>query len=149
MFRHLFYTRLKQSWNDCSPGRTATVRLRGFTLIEVTISILVIGAMLIASTALLHGVSASALTRDEAIALSIAQNEIESLRAEGYAALPASGSFSDTSLASLTSGVGSTTISTYDAKTKRVDVSVLWQEKDASSHTITLTTLITQTGGLR
>ena len=122
---------------------------RGFTLIEITISIFIIGVMIVASASLLHGVPANRLTLDQGIALSIARNEIEALRAGGYAALPASGSFTDTALASLISGTGTITVATYDAKTKRVDVTVSWQEKDASAHNIALTTLITQVGGLR
>src|SRR6185369_12962681 len=110
-------------------------------LIEITISIFIIGVMIVASASLLHGVPANRLTLDQGIALSIARNEIE--------ALPASGSFTDTALASLISGTGTITVATYDAKTKRVDVTVSWQEKDASAHNIALTTLITQVGGLR
>jgi len=121
---------------------------RGFTLIEVSVSIFVIGVMIVASASLLHGVPASRLSRDQSIALVIAQNEIETLRAAGYAALPASGPFSDSTLASLPSGVGTLTISQYDSKTKRVDVAVSWTESDSSAHDVTLTTLVTEIGGL-
>lgn len=120
----------------------------GFTLIEVTVSIFVIGVMIVASASLLHGVPASRLTRDQSIALTVVQNQIETLRAGGYAALPASGPFSDAALASLISGAGTVTVAEYDAKTKRVDVQVSWTEADASPHDVTLTTLITETGGL-
>ena len=122
---------------------------KGFTLIEVTISIFVIGMMIIASAALLRGVPLSRMTLNGGIALTIAQNEIESIRAGGYAAIPVTGSFADTALASLASGTGTVTASAYDARTKRVDVSVSWVEKDGVPHTVALTTLITQDGGLR
>lgn len=124
------------------------LQTRGFALIEVTVSIFVIGIMIVASASLLHGVPASRLSRDQSIALVIAQNEIETLRANGYAALPATGSFSDTALASLSSGAGTLAVAQYDSKTKRVDVTVSWTEADASAHTVTLTTLVTEIGGL-
>lgn len=173
MSQYTHYLRLEQSRSDCSPGRTTLVRLRGFTpleisrserlsprlrrsgsltgftLIEVTVSLFVISVILVASTALLHGVPANELTRDQTVALSIARNELEALRAGGYAALPASGLFSDPSLASLASSTGSITVAAYDSRTKRVDVSVTWREKDATSHTIVLTTLVAEAGGLR
>jgi prepilin-type N-terminal cleavage/methylation domain-containing protein len=122
---------------------------RGFTLIEVTVSIFVIGVMVVASASLLHGVPASRLTLDQGLALSIAQNEIETLRAGGYATLPATGPFTDATLSALSSGAGAITVTDYDAKTKQVEVSVSWREQDLSSHTVTLTTLITQVGGLK
>lgn len=121
----------------------------GFTLIEVTVSLFVIGVIIVASIALLHGVPANELARNESIAASIAKNEIEMLRAGGYASLPASGPFTDMSLASLASGSGIVTVTAYDSKTKQVDVAVSWTEKDGTSHTTTLTTLIAESGGLR
>lgn len=120
---------------------------KGFSLIEVVVSIFVIGVMIVASAALLGGVPASRLARNQSIALTVAQNQIESLRAAGYAALPASGPFSDTELSALSSGAGSIAIAAYDARTKRIDVSVSWEE-EAGPQAITLTTLIAETGGL-
>jgi prepilin-type N-terminal cleavage/methylation domain-containing protein len=121
----------------------------GFTLIEVTVSIFVIGIMMIATAALMRGVPVDRLTRSQSIAVSIAQNKIESLRSAGYASLPANGtSFTDVALSSLTSGSASTSVVTYDTKTKRVDVSVGWVESDQSNHLVTLTSLITSIGGL-
>lgn len=125
-----------------------SLQKRGFTLIEVTVAIFVVGVMMIASASLLNGVPANRLSRDQSIALVIAQNQIEALRAGGYAALPVSGSFSDTGLASLTSGAGTVTVAEYDSKTRRVDVTVSWAAADASAHEVTLTTLVTETGGL-
>jgi len=122
---------------------------KGFTLIEVTVSIFVIGIMIIASAALLHGVPVSRVSHSQSIALSIAQNKIEALRANGYDALPASGTFTDAALSSLSSSTASTTISVYDSKTKRADVGVSWLEGTSTRYYLTLTTLVTQIGGLK
>jgi prepilin-type N-terminal cleavage/methylation domain-containing protein len=122
---------------------------RGFTLIEVAVAVFVIGIMIVASAALLHGVPVSRVTHSQSIALAIAESQIETLRAAGYAALPASGSFTDSALSSLASSTASTTVTVYDSKTKRVDVGVSWLETDATRSYVTLTTLIAQVGGLK
>lgn len=130
------------------PASTPRLRRGGFTLIEVTVSIFVVGIMLVASASLLHSVPASRITREQGIALVIAQNQMEALRAGGYAALPATGPFSDTALASLTSGAGTVTVADYGTDTKSIDVTVSWIGADAEPHDVTLTTLVTETGGL-
>jgi prepilin-type N-terminal cleavage/methylation domain-containing protein len=128
-----------------SVGRKA---VRGFTLIEVTVAIFIIGIIIIASTMLLRAAQVNRVTQDEDIALKIANNEVGVLRAGGYAALPASGSFTNSLLSMLPSGAAAVTISSYDAKTKKADVSVSWLGPDNATHAVALTTLITETGGL-
>lgn len=127
-----------------------TTRLtRGFSLIEVTIAIAIIGTMIVATSALLQRLPVSGReVRDQDIALKIARNEIEVLRAGGYDALPASGPFSNSLLSSLTSGSASVTIAVYDAKTKRADVAVSWTGTGSVTRTVLLTTLIAQNSGL-
>lgn len=91
------------------------------------------------------------VTRDstyENIAFRIADNKLDELRAGGYAVLPASGSFSDTELSSLPQGVASTSITVLNAKTKQVTAGVSWRGADNLTRFVSLTTLITQTGGL-
>jgi prepilin-type N-terminal cleavage/methylation domain-containing protein len=122
---------------------------RGFTLIEVAVSIFVIGIMIVASAALLHGVPVSRISHSQSIALAIAESKIEALRAGGYDSLPASGSFTDVALSSLASSTASTTVTVYDSKTKRVDVGVSWLETDSVRRYVSLATLITQIGGLK
>jgi len=121
---------------------------RGFTLIEVTVSIFIIGIITVASTMLLRAAQVNRVTQNEDLALKIANNEVGILRAGGYAALPASGPFSNSLLLSLPSGTATVTISSYNAKTKEADVSVSWLGPDNVTRTVALTTLITETGGL-
>lgn len=122
---------------------------RGFSLIEVTIAIAIIGTMIVATGILLQRIPMSGReVRDQDLSLKIARNEIEILRATGYAALPASGSFTDTLLGSLTSGSGALSITDFNTKTKRVEVSVSWQGTGAVARSVSLTTLITQDSGL-
>jgi len=122
---------------------------RGFTLIEVLISIFVLGALVALFTTALMTANITRAARHEDIALKIASYKLEELRALGYANLPASGSFSNSLLSSLASSSASTSISDFNAKTKKAVVSVGWQEGSLGTHIISLTTLITQTGGLQ
>lgn len=127
-----------------------TTRLaRGFSLIEVTVAIGIIGMMILATSTLLQRIPVSGReVRDQDLALKIARNEIEALRAGGYDTLPASGAFANPLLNSLTSGSASVTIAVYDAKTKRADVSVSWTGTGSVTRSVSLSTLITQNSGL-
>ena len=120
---------------------------RGFSLVEVIVTIFVIGTMLVVSQAIRLGAPLAQSVRDQDIALKVAQNEVEELRALGYESLPPSGSFSDSLLASLSSGSGNVTVSDFNTGTKKVIVTVSWSERGAEE-SIVLSTLITKIGAL-
>ena len=123
--------------------------LRGFSIIEIVISIFIIAMMLLLLEAVLHGIPLIKLARDQDIALKIAGNEIEGLRAGGYDALPATGSFSDSLLSSLASSTAQVTVSVYNTTTKQVTATVAWREQgESTDRQMVLSTLITQVGGL-
>lgn len=119
----------------------------GFTLIEVLVSILLLGAMLLTFQAVLLGTPLTRTVAHRELALSIATHQMETLRDGGYAVLPASGSFADPLLSELPSGSGTLAVTAYNAKTKRVVVTVAWTEP-SGAQSVALTTLITETGGL-
>lgn len=124
----------------------ATNKCSGFTLIEVLMAVLVVGT-LVALFSVTIGVSR--LTRDmkyEDIALRVASHELEAQRALGYAT-SSSRILTDTLLTELPSGAGSTTVAAYNDRTKQVTVSVSW-DGGANDRSITLTSLITELGGL-
>jgi prepilin-type N-terminal cleavage/methylation domain-containing protein len=120
---------------------------RGFTLIEVLVTIAIIGAMLMTTQAIRLGAPLVLAAKNQDLALKIAAHKLEELRANGYAMIPVSGSFSDSMLTSLPSGAGALTVTDYNAKTKRVAATVSWSEK-GETRTVVLTTLITEIGGL-
>lgn len=126
------------------------MKRRGFGLVEVIVSIFIIGVMLILLQAVIRSGTLVRNSKNQGIALAIARNKIENLRLSGYSSLPSGGSFYDPLLDSLPRLATTTlSISAYNAKTKRVSISVIWLDNGSSaSSTISLSTLITQTGGL-
>ena len=123
---------------------------RGFSLVEVTVSIFIVGVMLLLLQAILQSGTLLRISKSKSIALSIAQNKIESLRAAGFAAPPLNGTFSDSLVSALPqAATTSFMVSVYNAKTKQISVSVVWRDPGATaSSTVSLSTLITETGGL-
>ena len=128
----------------------ASLRSRsGFSLIEVIVAVGIVVAALAAAEALVHAVPLTRTTSHEDIALVIARGELESVRAAGYAAAPASGPFSSSLMASLPSGAGTLAVSDFNTGTKQVTVTVSWQPVGGSAaRSLMMSTLVTSTGGL-
>lgn len=85
----------------------------------------------------------------EDLAFHIAENELDILRAGGYAALPSSGSaFSDPALADLPGSSASTSVNDWNSETRQIAASVGWRETGGVAHVVTLTTLVAKIGGL-
>ncbi len=131
--------------------RTPTVRwVSAFSLIEVIVAIFIMGVMLLMLQSVVRSGVLVRASKSDGIALAIARNELESLRDGGYANLPASGSFYDSLLSSLPPAATTTlAVSSFNAKTAQVIVSVIWRDTGTTaSSTVSLSTLITQVGGL-
>jgi len=121
----------------------------GFTLLEVIVTLFIVGLVLVLYQATLGKVKLIRYAKDQEIALRVANNKIEELRAAGYAALPASGSFTDSQLNTLTNCTANMAITDYNTTTKMVIITIQWREPvNTSLRNISLTTLITKTGGL-
>jgi prepilin-type N-terminal cleavage/methylation domain-containing protein len=121
----------------------------GFSLLEVIVTLFIIGLALILYQAALGKAKLIQYAKNQEIALRVANNKMEELRAGGYAALPSSGSFSDPQLNSLPNSSASITITDYNADTKQVIITIEWQELTGSAlKNISLATLITKMGGL-
>lgn len=123
---------------------------RGFSLIEISVSIFIVGVMLIMLQAVVRSGTLVRMSKSQGIALAIARNKLENVRVGGYATLPPSGTFSDSLMSALPPLATTTlTVSVYNAQTKQVSVRVVWRDSGATaSSTVSLSTLITQTGGL-
>ena len=125
-------------------------QLTGSSLIEVLVTLFIVGVMVVFYQAASRSALLTRIAKDEDLALRIATHELEGLRAGGYMSLPASGSFSDSLLSNLASSSAAMNVSDYNTKTKQVTVTVSWTESGSSgAHSVSLSTLITQTGGLK
>lgn len=129
--------------------KSRVIHQEGSSLIEVLITLLIIGVIAVFYDAALRSNMVTRNAKAKDLALRIATHQMEGLRAGGYAALPASGPFSDSLLSDLPSGSATMSISDYNAKTKQVSLTVSWIEPAGGTHAVSLATLITQVGGLK
>lgn len=121
---------------------------RGFTLIEILVSVFILGAIAVIFATATNTLSLTREMRQKDIALRVIDKQMESLRAAGYAGVGAGGAFSDSLLSALPNSSASTTVSDYNANMKQVDVSVGWQEVGLPERYLVATTLLVDTGGL-
>lgn len=120
----------------------------GFSLIEILIAVGIVGVTIIMFHAVFSGSVLSENANYAGVARTIAQTKIDTLRASGYDALPASGAFVDSAMTTIPGGSGTITVATYNATTKQVTVRVEWSGHAGAGGAISLDTLITETGGL-
>jgi prepilin-type N-terminal cleavage/methylation domain-containing protein len=121
---------------------------RGFTLIEMLVTLFIMSATFIFVTIVIGTIKTTRDSAYENIAFRIADNKLDELRAGGYGALPANGPFSVPELSNLPQGVASTSVTSWNAKTKQVVAGVSWQDQGGLARFVSLTTLITESGGL-
>lgn len=112
------------------------------------IAILILSVTVAFVTVVVGAIKVSRDAAYENVAFRIADNKLDEFRAAGYDALPASGAFLDPELASLPQGVASTSISDWNAETKQVTAGVSWRDSGGLTRSVSLTTLITEIGGL-
>lgn len=123
---------------------------RGFTLIEVLISVVVVGMLIVLASTLIQAVGLTRHAKNRDVAAKVAESKLESLRAVGYEQLPEGTPFSDPLLETLPDATGSFTVSDFSSTTKRVVVTVSWSDPAASApSTLTISTLVAEVGGIQ
>ena len=121
----------------------------GFSVLEVLVTVFIIGLVLVLYQQSLGKMRLVGYADDQETAMRVANNKIEELRSGGYAALPPSGSFSDSQLNTLANSSANMAITDFNASTKKVVITIQWrQSASAPMRNVSLTTLITKTGGL-
>lgn len=121
---------------------------KGFSLIEIIITIGILGLMILVFQAVLVNGVLTRNAQNKDVALKIATHKIEEIRALGYLSVPASGSFTDSLLNTIPAGNATLTVSDYNTKVKQVVVTVSWAEPNSNPRSLSLTTLIADAGGL-
>lgn len=120
----------------------------GFTIIEVLLTVFLIGVTVAIYQVTSQALLVNLLNRHKEVALRIADQKMQNLRATDYASLPATGSFSDPLLSSLNNGTGTVTVANVNAQTKRITVAVSWvNSKNNTNQKVELETFMTD-GGL-
>lgn len=127
---------------------------KGFTLLEIVIVVMVIGAIIMVILGLPSSINSVTRSKHASIALEIAAKKIEDLRVSGYANLAGeTTSITDPRLAQLTSGTGSVEITDCPAEVctnsepvRKVNVKVSWSEAGGPKE-VKLETFISE-GGL-
>ena len=122
--------------------------LRGFTLVEILITVFVLGATAALFTSALTTLALTNNLMNQDVALRIATQQLEDMRAAGYSSIPGSGTFVNSLSSTLPSPTLVMTVSDFNAKTKKVAVSVSWQETGEPTRAVSLSTLVTDAGGL-
>ena len=119
----------------------------GFTLIEVLMTLLILGIMMIMFQLVSNSVILNKYNRYKEIALRVAENQIQSLRTTSYASLPASGSFNNSLLSSIPSGAGTMTLTQVQTGLTQAVVTVTWRNPSTTANQqIVLSTYIWQYG---
>lgn len=117
-------------------------------MVEMLVALFILSATTLFVTVVVATIGGTRDAAYESNAFRVASSKIEELRALGYASLPADGAFSDSQLSSLPNSSASTTITEWDAKTKKVVAGVSWRGPDNRTRFVSMTTLITEVGGL-
>jgi prepilin-type N-terminal cleavage/methylation domain-containing protein len=121
----------------------------GFSLLEVVVTVFIAGLILLVYQASSNIILLSRNAKNQEIALVIANNKIEELRAGGYGALPVSGSFSDSQLSLLPGGFGELVVNDFATNTKEVIATVYWQNNGGNGQMeVSVPTLMASGGGL-
>jgi prepilin-type N-terminal cleavage/methylation domain-containing protein len=123
-------------------------KTRGFTLIEMLISLLIISIAVAFSTVIIGTIKVTRDSAYENVAFRIADSKLDELRSGGYAILPTDGEFQSPELTNLPQGLASTSVMVFNDKTKKVTTGVSWRDANGSTRYVSLTTLITESGGL-
>ena len=123
-------------------------RYRGFTLVEILVSLALVGLVLAVASVLVSTTELSRSARHAARAREIAESALESARAEGSVSLETR-VLADPRLAELPHGAGILTVAPYAAGLAEVTAEVSWRDSQAAeSRSFSLTTLIAQEGGI-
>lgn len=133
-------------------GYTLLMRIHsrrlGFTLIEVVVTIFILGVSMTLFAAIGVLLKNAAGIRYTQAATRIAQTKLDELRAGGYEALSGSGPFTVAELSDLPEGAASTTVTAYNDNLKQVQVGVAWVGNDGNERYVSMTTLVVDQGGL-
>jgi len=126
----------------------------GFSLVELVLSLFVILALITVLFAASGTFKHTVNSNNQTLATKIATREIENLKKNGFAALPAAGTsnFADSDLSKLTQSAATLTVATYppgcspcSADVRQIKVSVSWSGQGAAK-TVNIESIMSKNG---
>ncbi len=125
-----------------------TQKENGFGILEVVITLFIIGVTLLLFAVVSNSVVLNKYNRYKEIALRIAEHELQELRTTPYANLPASGGVTNTQLSTIPQGAGTIAISEVSTGLSQATVTITWRNPSSSGNQqVVLSTYLWQ-GGL-
>ncbi len=119
----------------------------GFSIIEVLITIFIIGVTLVMFQMVSNSVMLNKYNKYKEVALRVAEDQIQDLRTTAYASLPSSGSFNNSLLSTIPQGAGSMTLTQIDTGLTQATVTVSWVNPEPSgAQQVVLSTYLWQYG---
>ncbi|HMQ02112.1 MAG TPA: prepilin-type N-terminal cleavage/methylation domain-containing protein [Candidatus Doudnabacteria bacterium] len=119
----------------------------GFSIIEVMVSLLIIGTTLLLYTVISNSITLNKYNRYKEVALRSAETQLQVLRTTSYNSLPASGTFTNSQIQSLPEGAGAMVIEEVSAGLSEATVTISWRSPASEAmQEISLSTFLSQHG---
>ncbi|QQS22733.1 prepilin-type N-terminal cleavage/methylation domain-containing protein [bacterium] len=128
--------------------QNSTKTQSGFSIIEVVVTLFIIGLTLVLLQMSANSVVLNKQARYKEIATRIADQKMQSIRTTDFDSIPSTGTFNDSLMSSIPSGAGNITVVDVNDTLKDVTVRVTWSNSRSNgNNSVELQTYITE-GGL-
>ncbi|HMR55382.1 MAG TPA: type II secretion system protein [Candidatus Doudnabacteria bacterium] len=137
---------LKQT-NILTATQLAPRKQGGFTIIEVLVTLLIIGVTLLLYTVISNSITLNKYNRYKEVALRSAETRLQDLRTTSYDSLPSSGSFTNAQIQTLPDGTANLEITEISAGLAEATVTVSWRSPSSDAmQEISLSTFLSEHG---
>jgi prepilin-type N-terminal cleavage/methylation domain-containing protein len=137
---------LKQT-NILTRTQFAHKKQSGFTIIEVLVTLLIIGVTLLLYTVISNSITLNKYNRYKEVALRVAETSLQNLRTIDYNSLPASGPFTNAQIQTLPEGSANLEITEVSTGLSKATVTVSWRSPSSNTmQAISLSTFLSEHG---
>lgn len=137
---------LKQT-NILTRTQFAHKKQSGFTIIEVVVTLLIIGVTLLLYTVISNSITLNKYNRYKEVALRVAETSLQDLRTIDYNSLPASGPFTNAQIQTLPEGSANLEITEVSTGLSKATVTVSWRSPSSNTmQAISLSTFLSEHG---
>lgn len=137
---------LKQT-NILTRTQFAHKKQSGFTIIEVVVTLLIIGVTLLLYTVISNSITLNKYNRYKEVALRVAETSLQDLRTIDYNSLPASGPFTNAQIQTLPEGSANLEITEVSTGLSKATVTVSWRSPSSNiMQAISLSTFLSEHG---